>query len=545
MAVRFGVLPAVPFARSGLRAEEGSSMQKRTGDAMHRYWRWFALLVVIAGALMLPAAAGAWSGVIRGASVAPGHQDVTVSFRAPGPGVLNAVGNWVWDMDYSWESFDGLDGAGTGYNFWFRQQHESATMMRYYITINSNYLPGTDITAPQLSSEGANAPNHWASTTALPDRGPVSVCGVFNNTIGTYTYLLAWHATRLPDRDGDGIPESGELPIDIHQPCLPTGYDNCPDDFNPWQEDSDGDGRGDACDLEPPTIVYPLDDLIVDEEGPVSFPVSAHDRDGPVPVDCVPPSGSYFSVGSTLVTCTASNAGGSTTITFNVIVPDAGDDDETPGGKCDWYKPTYRLGYGSADVFEYALDVLFCYGGSLPLEIRSARFQSQYILNRDSSFIAALWRLAGFSWQAPPSGDAYTIEKRPDGSFFIGATPNESFKLCHSMSALLSSATGGLSRLLGNVPLSRLPSTAITRQFSAIWTLLLTPLEKSFVTVPFDEIAQKFASEGLGKLDEVCARVWHPTIELIVHPSGQVEVIDYPTTAEWSWLTVRAIVGPS
>ncbi|MCA9552240.1 MAG: VCBS repeat-containing protein [Myxococcales bacterium] len=38
------------------------------------------------------------------------------------------------------------------------------------------------------------------------------------------------------DRDGDGIPD---------------GDDNCPDDFNPGQEDSDLDGQGDACD--PPT----------------------------------------------------------------------------------------------------------------------------------------------------------------------------------------------------------------------------------------------------------------------------------------------------
>ena len=37
------------------------------------------------------------------------------------------------------------------------------------------------------------------------------------------------------DRDGDGIPDS---------------EDNCPDDYNPGQEDSDGDGLGDVCDSE-------------------------------------------------------------------------------------------------------------------------------------------------------------------------------------------------------------------------------------------------------------------------------------------------------
>jgi hypothetical protein len=38
----------------------------------------------------------------------------------------------------------------------------------------------------------------------------------------------------LPDADGDGIPNP---------------FDNCPDDFNPGQEDLDGDGRGDVCEL--------------------------------------------------------------------------------------------------------------------------------------------------------------------------------------------------------------------------------------------------------------------------------------------------------
>ena len=35
-----------------------------------------------------------------------------------------------------------------------------------------------------------------------------------------------------PDRDGDGVPDS---------------KDNCPDAFNPFQRDSDGDGVGDVC----------------------------------------------------------------------------------------------------------------------------------------------------------------------------------------------------------------------------------------------------------------------------------------------------------
>ncbi len=40
-------------------------------------------------------------------------------------------------------------------------------------------------------------------------------------------------ALEQADKDGDGVPND---------------FDNCPNDPNPDQEDSDGDGRGDACD---------------------------------------------------------------------------------------------------------------------------------------------------------------------------------------------------------------------------------------------------------------------------------------------------------
>ncbi|KPK21867.1 MAG: hypothetical protein AMJ76_01555 [Dehalococcoidia bacterium SM23_28_1] len=45
----------------------------------------------------------------------------------------------------------------------------------------------------------------------------------------------------LPDRDGDGLPDS---------------FDNCPDVYNPDQADTYGDSRGDAC--EPPPGPPPL-----------------------------------------------------------------------------------------------------------------------------------------------------------------------------------------------------------------------------------------------------------------------------------------------
>jgi hypothetical protein len=50
-----------------------------------------------------------------------------------------------------------------------------------------------------------------------------------------------WHSLAvqggapLPDADGDGRPDA---------------YDNCPSTFNPAQFDCDGDGAGDACEIE-------------------------------------------------------------------------------------------------------------------------------------------------------------------------------------------------------------------------------------------------------------------------------------------------------
>jgi Thrombospondin type 3 repeat len=50
------------------------------------------------------------------------------------------------------------------------------------------------------------------------------------------------------DADGDGICDPG---APSGGPALCTGSDNCPVDANPAQEDSNGNGIGDACDFDP------------------------------------------------------------------------------------------------------------------------------------------------------------------------------------------------------------------------------------------------------------------------------------------------------
>ena len=68
-----------------------------------------------------------------------------------------------------------------------------------------------------------------------------------------------------PDIDGDGVgtgfsgpPENGPFTVNNHpqgwvpyKPLTNNHWDNCPETYNPNQEDSDNDGWGDVCDPEP------------------------------------------------------------------------------------------------------------------------------------------------------------------------------------------------------------------------------------------------------------------------------------------------------
>jgi hypothetical protein len=105
----------------------------------------------------------------------------------------------------------------------------------------------------------------------------------------------------LGDLDGDGAPDLG------------VGAD--------WDDDGGTDQGATwllllGSDATPPVIASPTYVFVPDEKGGppgefVSFVVTAADACDPAPsVVCVPPSGSFFPRGTTLVTCTATDASG-------------------------------------------------------------------------------------------------------------------------------------------------------------------------------------------------------------------------------------------
>jgi hypothetical protein len=81
-----------------------------------------------------------------------------------------------------------------------------------------------------------------------------------------------------------------------------------------------------AAQPEPPSVTVPPDMTVEAENlagSVVAYTASATDFNGrQIPVDCSPPSGSTFPLGPTLVTCSATHGGRTTTKSFSITVVD-------------------------------------------------------------------------------------------------------------------------------------------------------------------------------------------------------------------------------
>ncbi len=126
---------------------------------------------------------------------------------------------------------------------------------------NANVLQGSLVLeeVAETVTTVTGSPSTLGSKVYAAEMVPASVTNLLSST-GTYSLDVvvvdslnevltdSVSLTVLPDSDGDGIDDAN---------------DNCPDDFNPGQEDDDGDGDGDVCDN--PEVVVPANPGIANE----------------------------------------------------------------------------------------------------------------------------------------------------------------------------------------------------------------------------------------------------------------------------------------
>jgi len=85
----------------------------------------------------------------------------------------------------------------------------------------------------------ASALLSFGQTTLMPDEQVVYRAAIMFSSSGISEFADI--------RSGIETLEEGPS-NDIDKDCVPIPYDNCPETYNPGQEDSDGDEIGDACD---------------------------------------------------------------------------------------------------------------------------------------------------------------------------------------------------------------------------------------------------------------------------------------------------------
>ena len=541
-----------------------------------------ALASALAAALSAPAKAevapspDAWSGAIW--EVYAGS--VTSDYDDPESGNVTAkLKGGVFTRAESWDMIWQGPAIWTGSRTYRGQTQEISGSGSYEIEMRAPYWRSSVsylITAPGVGS--GDFPRMWSPKVAslsyeitpdstfvpppYPDgNAPVSLCGTSSNSNPIWRSDTNWQLTRLPDDDGDGVPQSGVLPVDLLQPCLPTEYDNCPEEFNPVQTDSDGDGKGDACELEPPEILSLGDIELEAPEGAtgmnVSYQVSASDADGAVAVSCTPASGSFFAIGTTTVSCTATNAAGTTTKTFTVTVGIEGETDPPPPPPNDPYcagigrYTTLGLaakdGFLGQETFTFDVAVRWC------IDASGARLRGPVELNVNTGLLPegptvmslALQAFLGASFQVSTGQPAAITGKQlPNGDLEV--TSSAVFEGCVDLTTLAFVAVPGASKLIGSSAWKLMPDSARKAAFEKLLAAAKAIPKKAFISKlplplrPQGAFLYEFTMEALEEIRwgqvgsylgselpfTLCNPTWLPQLVTTLAKTGEVSSAD-------------------